>query len=168
MTVRWTRGLRRAALSVLLLGAVCTGAGGPREQRSVSGRDGVLAVDLPAVQQLAGGSTQPSDLVALWQSVLWADGYTSRASVTCTYDEATVSATRVWQSNHHLDADGIVGPATWGVAAERIAPAGRWMVYMGERYDLPLSLSTDGAYEVYDGGRFHRLRTDAVTLARCR
>lgn len=168
MTVRWAEGLLRAVLSVLLLGAVCAGAEGPRGYRSGGGRDGVLAADLPAAQQLAVGSTPPSDLVALWQSVLWADGYIAGSSVTCAYDEATAGATRVWQSNHHLDADGIVGAATWGVAAERIVPAGRWMVYMGERYGLPLRLDTDGTYEVYDSGRFHRLRTDAATLTRCR
>lgn len=172
MTVRWAEGpgcgLRRAALSVLLLGAVCSGAGGPLGHRSGGSRDGVRAADLPAIRQLAVGSTPPSDLVALWQSVLWADGYTARSSVTCAYDEATAAATRVWQSNHKLDPDGIVGAATWGVAAERIVPAGRWMVYMGESHGLPLRLDTDGAYEVYDGGRFHRLRTDAVTLIRCR
>jgi hypothetical protein len=123
---------------------------------------------MPVAAELVAGSTRPSDLVALWQSVLWADGYTALSSVTCTYDEATVTATRVWQSNHHLDPDGIVGPATWGVAARRLVPAGRWTAYMGERHALALRLDAGGAYEVYDGGRFHRLRTNAVTLTRCR
>ncbi|MCL2552905.1 MAG: peptidoglycan-binding protein [Actinomycetia bacterium] len=169
MTVRGARALRRAALSVVLLGAVCAGAGGPRAHRPGAGLDGVLvAADLPAARQLALGSTPPSDLVALWQSVLWADGYTAASAVTCAYDRATAGATRIWQNNHHLSPDGIVGPATWGVAAERIVPARGWMVYMGERHGLPLRLDADGAYEVYDGGRFHTLRTDGVTLAQCR
>jgi hypothetical protein len=123
---------------------------------------------LSSAQELTVGRTRPSDLVALWQSVLWADGYTARSSVTCTYDAATAEATRVWQNNHHLSVDGIVGTATWGAAAQRIVPAGEWLVYLGERYGLPLRTDADGAYEVYDAGRFHRLRTDAVTLSRCR
>jgi hypothetical protein len=158
----------RAALCVLVLGAVCAGAGGPRDHRSGDRRDEVPVTGvLPAAAQLAVGSAR-SDLVGLWQSMLWADGYSARSGVTCTYDATTAGATRIWQSNHHLSADGIVGSATWSAAAERIVPAGRWMVYQGDRYDLPLRLDRDGDYEVYDTGRFHRLRMDAVALARCR
>ncbi|MES4887425.1 peptidoglycan-binding protein [Streptomyces sp. NPDC096012] len=159
----------RAALCVLILAVVCAGSGAPRNQQSGDRRGGVLvAAGLGAAQQLAVGRTRRSDLVGLWQSVLWADGYSARSGVSCTYDEATAEATRIWQSNHHLSADGIVGSATWSAAAERIVPVGRWMVYQGERYGLPLHPSPGGVYEVYDAGRFHRLRTDAVTLARCR
>ncbi|WP_435644162.1 peptidoglycan-binding domain-containing protein [Streptomyces sp. H49] len=159
----------RAALCVLILAVVCAGSGAPRTQQPRDRRDGVLvAAGLGAAQQLTVGHSPRSDLIGLWQSVLWADGYSARSSVTCTFDQATAEATRVWQSNHHLSADGIVGPATWGAAAERIVPAGQWMVYQGERYGLPLRRTPDGVYEVYDAGRFHRLRTDAVTLTRCR
>ncbi|MGW7526528.1 peptidoglycan-binding domain-containing protein [Streptomyces sp. NPDC054783] len=159
----------RAALCVLVLAVVCAGAVGPRDHRSGDRRGGLLLAGGPAAtQQLAVGRTPRSDLVGLWQSVLWADGYSARSGVTCAYDEATADATRAWQSNHHLSADGIVGPVTWGAAEERIVPAGQWMVYQGERHDLPLALDRGGVYEVYDSGRFHQLRTDAVTLTRCR
>ena len=159
----------RAALCVLVLALVCAGAGAPRDHQSGDRRGGVLVADgMAAAQQLAVGRTRRSDLIGLWQSVLWADGYSERSGVTCTYDEATAGATRVWQSNHHLSADGIVGPATWGAAAERIVPVGQWMVYQGERYGLPLRLAAGGVYEVYDAGRFHPLRTNAVTLTHCR
>lgn len=162
----------RAALCVLVLGAVCARAEGPRDHRSGARHDDVLVVGgLSAAEQLAVGSTRRSDLVGLWQSMLWADGYSARSGVTCAYDEATADATRTWQSNHHLSADGIVGPATWGAAAHRIVPAGPWLVYQGEHHDLPLRSDRDGVYEVYevyDAGRFHPLRTGAVTLTRCR
>jgi hypothetical protein len=159
----------RAVLCVLVLAVVCAGSEAPRNHRSGDRHGGVLVADgLGATQQLAVGRTRRSDLVGLWQSVLWADGYSARSGVTCTYNEATAEATRVWQSNHHLSADGIVGAATWGAAAERIVPVGQWMVYQGERYGLPLRPAADGVYEVYDNGRFHRLRTNAVTLTRCR
>lgn len=159
----------RAALCVLLLGAVCAGGAGPPAGRPRGPGDGVpVAAGLRTATRLEAGRTPRSDVVGLWQSVLWADGYSARSAVNCTYDAAAVGATRVWQSNHHLSADGIVGPATWGAAQERIAPAGPWLVYQGERYDLPLRVGRDGAYEVYDAGRFDRLRTDRVTLSRCR
>jgi len=159
----------RAALCVVILAVVCAGSGAPRSHQSHDRRGSVLVADeLGGTQQLVVGRTRRSDLIGLWQSVLWADGYSARSSVTCTYDQATAEATRVWQSNHRLSADGIVGPATWGAAAERIVPVGQWMVYQGERYGLPLHRAPDGVYEVYDAGRFHRLRTNAVTLTRCR
>ncbi|BDM69639.1 hypothetical protein HEK616_31260 [Streptomyces nigrescens] len=159
----------RAALCVLVLAVVCAGAGGPRDHRSGDRRGGVLvAGGLPAAEQLVVGRTRRSDLVGLWQSMLWADGYSAPSGITCTYDKATADATRVWQSNHRLSADGIVGSATWGAAAQRLASTGQWIVYQGERYGLPLRLDRDHMYEVYDTGRFRRLRTDAVTLTRCR
>lgn len=159
----------RVALCVVILAVVCAGSGAPRTHQFRDRRGGVLVADgLGTTKQLAVGLTRRSDLVGLWQSMLWADGYSARSGVTCTYDEATAGATRVWQSNHHLSADGIVGLATWGAAAERIVPVGQWMVYQGERYGLPLRPAPDGVYEVYDAGRFHRLRTNSVTLTRCR
>lgn len=159
----------RVALCVVILTVVCAGSGAPRTHQFRDRRGGVLVADgLGTTKQLAVGLTRRSDLVGLWQSMLWADGYSARSGVTCTYDEATAGATRVWQSNHHLSADGIVGLATWGAAAERIVPVGQWMVYQGERYGLPLRPAPDGVYEVYDAGRFHRLRTNSVTLTRCR
>ncbi|MBY8882564.1 peptidoglycan-binding domain-containing protein [Actinacidiphila acidipaludis] len=168
MTAGGAGSTRRAVLCALLVGGVCAGAAAPRRHRSGDGTAGVLVAAALPTRQLTPGSTRPSDVVALWQSVLWADGYRPFSSVTCAYDQATVDATRVWQSNHHLSPDGIVGAATWGTAAQRIVPAGRWMVYLGERHGLPLRLDAEGAYEVYDAGRFRPLRTDAATLTRCR
>ncbi|MFF2964662.1 peptidoglycan-binding protein [Streptomyces sp. NPDC057963] len=160
----------RAALWVLVLGMMCAGAGAPRQHRTGDDRRaGALVVgSLPAAEQLAVGRTPRSDLIGLWQGMLWADGYSAPSGVTCTYDEATAGATRVWQSNHHLSPDGIVGPATWSAAEERVASYGRWTAYQGEIFDLPLRMDQDRCYEVYDSGRFHRLRTDAVTLTLCR
>src|SRR3954451_13950136 len=122
-----------AALCVLVVGVLCAGATRPEDEREPSGR--VLLSDLHAAVLLESGLTARSDVVGLWQAILWADGYTARRQVSCTYDGPTAVATRAWQSNHHLSADGMVGPATWGTAAARLAPVGRWTVYRGERHD---------------------------------
>lgn len=153
-------------MCAVALAAVCAGgtqsAGGSRLHGRTAGR------------RLAGGSasgeghTPSSDLVGLWQGILWADGYLPRTSVTCSYDATTVAATRVWQSNHRLSADGVVGPATYGTASRRLAVVPPWTVYHGDRFDLPLRRNRDGVYEVWDVGRFRELRLDAVTLAQCR
>ncbi|MER7787176.1 peptidoglycan-binding domain-containing protein [Streptomyces sp. NPDC097640] len=129
---------------------------------------GALADDWRDEPQLARGRVERSDLVGMWQAVLWADGYLPRSGVNCAYDAATAEATRVWQSNHGLDADGIVGRATFGFAGRRLALIPPWTVYQGEERNLPLRRASGGAYEVYDGGRFRALRRDAVTLVQCR
>ncbi|MFI1167948.1 peptidoglycan-binding protein [Streptomyces sp. NPDC020801] len=128
---------------------------------------GALADDWRDEPRLVGAQTPRSDLVGLWQSVLWADGYLPRSRVDCTYDKATAEATRVWQSNHGLSADGIVGPVTFGFAGRRLVRMPPWTVYRGEARYLPLRRGSGGVYEAYDGGRFHALRTDKVTLTLC-
>ena len=48
--------------------------------------------------------------VEAWQAIIG-------VPVTGTFDSATVAATKKWQKDHGLTADGIVGPKTWGAAA---------------------------------------------------
>lgn len=156
-----------AALWATLLAAACAGSV-PAPQRLGADGDVLLAASLPAAELLEAGRTPPSDVVGLWQSVLWADGYAPHSAVTCAYDRATAVATRIWQSNHRLSADGIVGAVTWGAALDRLAPAGPWTVYRGELHDVPLRLDRRGRYEVYDAGEFHPLHTGSVTLVQCR
>lgn len=157
----------RAAACAVALGLVCTAGTVPDSGGYLRG-SGPLADDWRTAGPLEEGRTSPSDLAGMWQSVLWADGYLSQPHVTCRYDSATAVATRVWQSNHQLLADGIVGPATFAAAGERLSPRPPWTVYRGQLYDLPFHRHDTGYYEVWDVGRFRRLRTDAVTLARCR
>ena len=160
-------GAVKAAVGALALGLVCTAGTSPGGGSCLRG-GGAPADDWRTAGPLQEGRTRPSDLVGLWQGVLWADGYLTKSQVTCGYDATTVAATRTWQSNHRLSADGIVGPATFGAAGERLADTPPWTVYRGERYDLPTRRDAAGCYEVWDIGRFRRLRTDEVTLARCR
>lgn len=159
---------------VFAFGAACHAAppGSSTPPSPLTGRvvegQGVLADDWLDEPWLVAGKTPPSDLVGLWQAVLWADGYLPHSRIDCAYDTVTAEATRVWQSNHGLSADGIVGPVTYGRAGRRLAPMPPWTVYRGEVRNLPLRRDGGGAYEVYDAGRFRALRRDRVTLALCR
>ncbi|MET8180428.1 peptidoglycan-binding protein [Streptomyces sp. NPDC005336] len=161
----WRTAVTAAALTPLFA-AMCAAGGPPADPAYVTG-SGALADDWQNQRWLRAG-VPPSDLVGLWQSVLWADGYLPKSAITCAYDTETGEATRKWQGNHDLSADGIVGPASFGFAGRRLAQAPPWTVYRGEKYDLPLRRGRGGIYEVYDAGRFHGLRSDAVTLAVCR
>ncbi|MDF4252601.1 peptidoglycan-binding protein [Streptomyces sp. WMMB303] len=108
-----------------------------------------------------------SDLAAMWQTVLWADGYLKRSSIDCHYSKATRRATRAWQSNHALPADGIVGPRSFGRATERLVRRGGMTVFEGERHDVPFKLAHDGKYLVEDSGTYKPLRRDRPTLRVC-
>lgn len=151
----------------MILAVLTTGASRPTTSDRLRG-SGTPADDWRDAPRLEASHTRSSDLVGLWQAILWADGYLPRTRVTCVYDAPTVTATRVWQSNHHVDADGIVGAATYGAAGRRLVTAPPWTVYHGDRFQLPLRRDSDGVYEVWDAGRFRPLRLDTVTLARCR
>ncbi len=157
----------RAVACAAALAILSTGASRPTGSDRLRGR-GMLADDWQDAPRLEAPHTHPSDLVGLWQAILWADGYLPRTRVTCAYDAATVAATRVWQSNHQLDADGIVGAATYRAVGRRLATAPPWTVYHGDRFHLPLRRDSDGTYEVWDVGRFQPLHLDSVTLSRCR
>lgn len=108
-----------------------------------------------------------SDLAAMWQTVLWADGYLDRSRIDCHYSKRTRRATRAWQSNHALPADGIVGPQSFGRATERLVRRGGMVVFKGERHEVPFKLARDGRYLVEDSGTYKPLRRDRPTLRVC-
>ncbi|MGW4985872.1 peptidoglycan-binding domain-containing protein [Streptomyces mirabilis] len=155
-----------AALCVLVIGVLCSGATRPENERESGGQ--VLLPDLHTVGLLESALRMRSDVVGLRHAILRADGYTVRRQVSFTYDGPRADTTRAWQSNHHLSADGMVDPATWGTGAAHLAPAGRWAAHRGERYDLSLRCGVDGFLEIYDIGVFRPMRTDEVTLTVCR
>ncbi|MBB1262229.1 peptidoglycan-binding domain-containing protein, partial [Streptomyces alkaliterrae] len=109
-----------------------------------------------------------SDLAAMWQTILWADGYLDRSAIDCHHAGATLRATRAWQSNNRLPADGIVGPLTFGAAGERLVRgADGLVVYRGERHRVPFRRADDGRYLVEDSGTYRPLRRDRATLRIC-
>jgi peptidoglycan hydrolase-like protein with peptidoglycan-binding domain len=68
-----------------------------------------------------------SGAVAVWQAILWADGYLSTgydASVDCSFGPNTLAATKEWQRDHGLTADGVPGPLTFTKAGQYLKDAG--------------------------------------------
>lgn len=63
-----------------------------------------------------------SGATGLWQFVLWRDGYLSEADVDCAFGPKTQAATKAWQTRFlgASQADGVVGPKTFGAASQRI------------------------------------------------
>ncbi|MGW4021524.1 peptidoglycan-binding domain-containing protein [Streptomyces sp. NPDC005009] len=86
---------------------------------------------------------QYNGAVAVWQSILWADGYLGvgkDAAVDCSFGANTLAATKQWQRDHGLVADGVAGPKTFTKAGQYLKAAGK-NIY-GEdiiNYDSPQS-----------------------------
>ncbi|MFI2711605.1 peptidoglycan-binding protein [Micromonospora sp. NPDC018662] len=74
-----------------------------------------------------------SNVVAMWQMILWADGYLARSDVDCRFGPATTAATKQWQSDRGLVSDGVVGSKTLTRAATRLGvwEGEGWFYYDG-------------------------------------
>jgi hypothetical protein len=107
-----------------------------------------------------------SGATAVWQAILWSDGYLDWAydtSVDCHFGADTKAATVKWQADHGLSADGIVGPKTFSAAGKYLIDAGLDATDSNKRiveYDSPKSSlrfiaernETNGRWMVMIGG----------------
>ncbi|MFF3863983.1 peptidoglycan-binding protein [Streptomyces sp. NPDC002209] len=78
-----------------------------------------------------------SGATGLWQLVLWKDGYLSEADVDCKFGPKTQAATKAWQTRFlgASQADGVVGPKTFGAASQRIHSTDNgWSITYGWKY----------------------------------
>lgn len=73
-----------------------------------------------------------SDLIALWQTVLWADGYLRRGDIDCLYAGETLQAHPHVAEQPELGADGIVVPQTLTRAGEQLGESDGEIHYEGQ------------------------------------
>ncbi|GAA3599715.1 hypothetical protein GCM10022223_14010 [Kineosporia mesophila] len=148
--------MRRIAVGgaavALALGTV--GIGSPAQasvaQGYVAGA-GVLTDDWGDEGTISATTRNHSNAVFLWQAVLFADGYlTSTSQLDCWFGDTTKAATKRWQDDHNLaDVDGIVGPATFGKADDKLFWSGTEIRYNGSVTDIyNLSRDSSGYYEL--------------------
>ncbi|MER7468635.1 peptidoglycan-binding protein [Streptomyces sp. NPDC097981] len=113
------------------------------------GDEGVLST----TQHANSGAT------GIWQAILYNDGFLNRSDIDCKFGPATAEATRKWQAKYlgASQADGIVGPKTFGKASSWLSLIGYGPGYHTFRYDgevlLPISFDRDDATGRY---RFYR------------
>ncbi|MEV0175800.1 peptidoglycan-binding domain-containing protein [Streptomyces sp. NPDC050803] len=98
-----------------------------------------------------------TELTKLWQNILWADGYLfdTRDGF---FGPRTAAATKEWQADHGLTADGKVGDDTWSKADNQLAWGyeNRFVVYAGEYRDYMLIFSRGNSEstQTQDGGAY--------------
>lgn len=67
-------------------------------------------------------NSQGTDLVVMWQSILYAEGLLRKSDIDGYFGSRTATATKEWQGLFNLSKDGKVGPRTWDAADSRL----RW------------------------------------------
>lgn len=107
-----------------------------------------------------------SNVAAMWQSILWADGYLAWSGIDCWFGSGTAAATKSWQSAHGLAADGIVGPntlkkaSTWLISTggsnyEYIGINGRYVTFVrNSNSRWGMYIGNDGHYLAYTYANF--------------
>lgn len=128
------------AVSVLLAAgtALAPVAQATAAQGYVSG-SGSVVNDWNHEGVLSTGSHSHSNATALWQAVLYADGYLSYRGIDCRFGPNTKSATKKWQTRYMgaRYADGVVGPRTFGRAATWLHDQGHGVIrYHGYTRDV--------------------------------
>jgi hypothetical protein len=102
-------------------------------------------------------SSKETEITKLWQNILWADGYLFDAR-DGHFGSRTAAATKEWQRDHGLTADGYVGDKTWDKADDKL----RWsyenklVMYPGEYRDYSLLFARGNSYTtgMQDGGAY--------------
>ncbi|WP_369171000.1 peptidoglycan-binding protein [Streptomyces sp. R28] len=111
-----------------------------------------------------------SNVTCLWQTILWAHGYLPSSGIDGIFGDQTDAATRKFQADKGLVADGSAGRNSWTKAGDRIRQIDNqngWLfvVYYGVTgsrspygsHDFVLQRSPDGNYRFYppqDGGPY--------------
>jgi hypothetical protein len=112
-----------------------------------------------------------SNAAAMWQGILWADGHLAYSGIDCRFGSGTASATRVWQRDHGLPDDGIVGPKTLKKASAWLyAGSGGQIIYQGVsgRYLTFHRGGADGTWwEMYVGSDPGWLWYDTANFPAC-
>ncbi|MEV5848804.1 peptidoglycan-binding protein [Streptomyces sp. NPDC048179] len=98
---------------------------------------------------------------ALWQQILWADGYLAASGVDCEFGPNTTAATKNWQTalgahsdEGSLDPDGSAGPKTLGTADQWLTDLGnsRDIRYTGTGGRTVTFHRVNGIYQIYLNG----------------
>ncbi|SNT65977.1 Putative peptidoglycan binding domain-containing protein [Asanoa hainanensis] len=106
------------------------------------------------------GPFRNSTAVALWQTVLTAEGFLEQSDIDCQFGPATEAATKSFQRRYGLSADGIVGPNTWAKADNYLVNDGQTPGFLRVGYNSPNQVQVlgfrrlgNGYYETFlDGG----------------
>ncbi|MEV7536981.1 MULTISPECIES: peptidoglycan-binding domain-containing protein [Streptomyces] len=107
---------------------------------------------------LTTSSNSHSNVVAMWQAILWADGKLAYSGIDCRFGSGTYNATRAWQAAYGVGVDGKVGSETFKKAATYLRASNGKYIYDGTngRY-VTFTRSSEGIWGMYVGNDHHQL-----------
>ncbi|GHG25155.1 peptidoglycan-binding protein [Streptomyces filamentosus] len=123
---------------------------------------------------ISATSYATSNVTAMWQQILWADGFLAWSDIDCQFGATTTAATKKWQTKYGVagGADGIVGQNTLNRAALHLSGAegtGNRIVYNG-RYDgrkINMTRTDDGRWGMWISSDIRPLWYNAATFNVC-
>ncbi|MDH2389622.1 peptidoglycan-binding domain-containing protein [Streptomyces sp. HNM0663] len=119
---------------------------------------------------LSTTSYNHSNLAGWWQQILYSDGYLEAGSQDCWFGPKTEAATKAWQRDHGLVADGIVGPNTWGKADDKLYwnSSRGYIQYRGDKYTRgPIYRDSQGRYYAYYEGAAYYVSYTVANVPTC-
>lgn len=175
---------KSVAVAALLAFAALAGTISPASAGTSSGYvsgSGIWTDDMNDEGPISTSSHSHSNAAAMWQAILWADGYlTSTSKIDCVFGSGTRSATLNWQSDFpRTTADGVVGPATLEEAMlthirDDSTSSYLTLTYNGETADsiftgryVTFTRNTDGIWGMYIGSDHHLLSYSYANFNNC-
>ncbi|MFF9192629.1 peptidoglycan-binding domain-containing protein [Streptomyces rochei] len=147
---RWMARAGAAAAAALFATAVASPQAQANAQEGYLLGKGVITNDWGDEGILSTTSYNHTDVVAVWQAVLFADGYLDGAEDRdCWFGPTTRAATIEWQRDRGLTADGEVGPETFGYADNWLSLDGENVTYDGAVRNLTHGLTRDSTTGIY-------------------
>ncbi|RKN36230.1 peptidoglycan-binding domain-containing protein [Micromonospora musae] len=165
------RVLRKAAVPVvgalLAIGINVATATPAAASGSYSGRayvygSGVVPDDFDDEGVVNVTTHRNSNVACLWQTILWANGYLPSSGIDGVFGDQTDAATRNFQRDKSLVADGSAGRNSWTKAGDKLVQRDNqngwlYVVYQGARgsrstyssHEFVLQRSPDGNYRFY-------------------
>lgn len=110
-------------LATALAGGMAAGtapASASTSQGYVTMGSGPITGDWGDEGTLSTSSHAHSSATALWQAVLFADGFLNARDIDCRFGAGTKTATKMFQDYYHLAVDGIAGKKSFSSADNRL------------------------------------------------
>ncbi len=173
-------GLRKKAAVLVMTAGLFSGLVLSGTPASASPSQGVISgVDIPWDDWgdeglISSTSYATSNVTAMWQQILWADGLLSWSDIDCEFGPITTAATKAWQTKYDVPggADGIVGPKTLNRAALHLSGAAGTgsRIYYNGRYNnrsITMTRQDDGRWGMWIGNDGRALYYNRATVNVC-
>jgi hypothetical protein len=105
-----------AVAAVLGIGLINPSIAQASAAQGVISGTGAVTDDFGDEATLSRTSFSNSTAVALWQKILWIEGFLDYSGIDCEFGPGTEAATKKFQRRYALSDDGKVGPNTWSKA----------------------------------------------------